>query len=187
MPPPRARTGIDRVKTDQHRFGSEMVRRVSAVLARAAASVLGGTGIIALALTTACYTYTPSQIGNTAVGGEVGIDVTDVGRVDLAPLLGAEVSRVEGRVKSVTDSSVMLGVTRVEFLSGSSQKWSGEPVTIARADVKAMQARSFSRSQTVLTVVLLGVGLALGLAAAVIGSGSSGNDSKGPPDPGNGT
>lgn len=131
-----------------------------------------------------CYRYVPVQPVDTRAGMEVRLDVNDSGRVALAAGLGPSVSRIEGSVRASPDTSYLLSVSAVEFVSGERQKWSGEPLSVRIGLVRKADERRFSKVRTTVAIVV-GVGalLAFALSRDLMGSGSIGRE---PPDPGPG-
>lgn len=94
-------------------------------------------------------------------GAEVLLDLTDVARVQLADRIGSSASRIEGIVESRNDTAYVLRVSSVTYLTGQTNKWSGERFTVPTALVAQARVREFSRSRT----TMLGVGIAAALAA----------------------
>ena len=116
--------------------------------------------------TTGCYTVVPLQTmpvpGNTLV-----MDLNDQGRSALGASIGSAASQVEGVLQSKTDSAYVLGVTRVGYLNGQSNRWTNEPLTIRSDLVRELRQRTFSRSRTALVT-----GIAVGALAAFIATTS---------------
>lgn len=131
-----------------------------------------------------CYSYAPVQPLSVQPGMEVRLDVNDSGRVALASGLGPSLSRIEGSVRAMTDTSYLLSVSSVEYINGDRQKWSGEPLSVRTGFVRQADERRFSKVRTAVTVVV-GVGalLAFALTRDLLGSGTVTRD---PPDPGPG-
>jgi hypothetical protein len=123
--------------------------------------LIAALGITAFMVSmTGCYTYPVRPLADVSPSAIVSAEVTDVGRVDLAGAIGSGVARVEGKVVEVSDSVIRLSVTEVTFLSGLSNKWQGQDVTLRPQDVKLVSQRTYSKQRTALAVVL-------GVAAAV--------------------
>ena len=114
----------------------------------------------------------------------VVLEVNDRGRVALADSIGPSVDRIEGEVRSWSDSTFVLSVAAVEYLSGGRNAWSGETLTVPTGAVGQLRERRFSRGRTV-AAVAVGVGalLAVVLSRDLVGGGGV---SKEPPDPGPG-
>lgn len=122
---------------------------------------------MALAVNTACHTYTPSQDVVPASGREVAVELNDRGRALVGGQLGESVLQVRGRIIGSTDSEVTLSVTRTVLLQGSSVVWTGEQVVIPREGVRSFRLREFSRGRT----AMLAIGITV--FVAVVGAGIS--------------
>ena len=95
-----------------------------------------------------CYVTTPLERPAPSTGEVVVLQISDQGRVALADRLGAGVSRVQGRVQTASDDRLSLRVASVGYISGETNRWSGESVSIDRAYVGTTQLRRLSRSRT---------------------------------------
>jgi hypothetical protein len=106
-----------------------------------------------------CYVYTPAPV-TPAAGSHLLLELNDRGRVGLGDSIGPSAQTIEGTTIFGSDSAFKLGVTRVGYLNGQSNKWSGEPLLIARDFVAKVTQEKFSKSRTWLT--------ATGLTAAAV-------------------
>jgi hypothetical protein len=104
--------------------------------------------LTALLASQGCYVTTPLVRPSPETGEVVVLQISDRGRVALADRLGAGVSRIQGRVQSASDDLLSLRVASVGYVSGETDAWSGETVTINREYVGTTQLRRFSRSRT---------------------------------------
>ena len=118
---------------------------------------------------TGCYSYPPRPLSDVSRSAAVSAEITDVGRVALAEPIGSGVARVDGRVLEVSDSTVRLAVTEVTFLSGLSNKWQGQDVTLRLQDVKSISQRTYSKQRTAVAIILGAV-----LAGAILVAGFTG-------------
>lgn len=149
--------------------------------ATAARLVRAGTLAGALGLSTGCYTTRPIM-GVPDAGTPVIATLNDRGRFAMADSLGQNVDRVEGTaVGRQGDSSIVLAVSRVRFISGNETRWSGERLTFNVASLRGFEERRFSRARTGALV-----GLAVGAIVAFVVtrqlvSGGSGTDTDGGP------
>ena len=116
-------------------------------------------GSFLLPCATGCYTDRPASVGELAVGGQVAIALTDRGRAAMEPYVGPGVTRLIGTLGSVSDSSITLRVSTMEFISAAPATWTGEVVTIARDQVASVAQRSISRART---------GVAIAAAASIV-------------------
>jgi hypothetical protein len=131
------------------------------------------------ALMQGCYVYTP-VMGPPSPTTYVALDITDRGRVGLGDLIGPAATRVEGVVRSETDSAYALNVASVVYLNGQSNKWSGEPLLVRKDFIGSLRERKFSRGRTALaTGSAVGGLLFFALTRGLFGFGSSGSDGKG--------
>jgi hypothetical protein len=105
-------------------------------------------GVTALLALQGCYVTTPLERPSPSTGEVVVLQISDQGRVALADRLGAGVSRIQGRVQTASDERLSLRVASVGYVSGETNRWSGESVSIDRAHVGATQLRRLSRSRT---------------------------------------
>ncbi len=126
--------------------------------------------------TTACAVYTPLDRDAARSVGEARIDLTERGTLELSPRIGAGVVSVDGRVRTLTDSTVEVALVQTVTRSGDSQQWLGEPLVIPLGYVNRFLRRQPSTKRSLLlgAGVLAGVVLA-GAAFAIGSSGSGGN------------
>lgn len=117
------------------------------VLAFSAAAVAG------------CYVYTPAPVAPSA-GSHLLLELNDRGRVGLGDSIGPAAQTIEGTMILGSDSAYKLGVTRVGYMNGQSNKWTGEPLLIEKGFVTKATEQRFSKSRTWLT--------ATGVTAAVV-------------------
>lgn len=170
-------------------FGASLVRRVMNAAGRSLATLayqsVVSVGLISTGLlVTGCYTSAPSTVSELSPNTTVEAQISDVGRVALSQPVGPEVERLDGRVTSSSDSSVVLMVSNVSYLNGISNAWQGQQVTLRPQDVKFVTERTFSRSRTALLIAAMAG--TLGLVIATTGflgflSGKGGPDK--PVDP----
>lgn len=122
---------------------------------------VAAVGIVAVSVSLAgCYSYIPIPVSAATPNRVVAAEISDVGRVALAPQAGAEVARVEGQLAERTDSALRITVAEVRYLNGIANKWQGQDMLLRPQDVKLMSERTFSRGRTAAAAALLG-GLAL--------------------------
>jgi hypothetical protein len=154
---------------------SSPARGRSSIASRALAAACGAT----LALQIGCYSYLPVQSTPPMVAQEVGIVISDRGRVLLGDRVGATVDRIDGRVVSRQNGTITLDVYRVTDLRGSSATWTGERVSIPEEAVMGYQARKFSKFKTLVLVgaIAMAIVTTLGRSLDIFG------DPEGPPAP----
>ena len=127
----------------------------------------------------ACYRYTPTTDVPVA-GADVRLLLSEAGAADAAPVLGAGMTSVSGRVVSVSDAEVVLLVSET---AGAERRlaWAGERITLPRSAVTSVERRSLDRRRSV-GVAAAGVGAAAAIALIVnaIGSRGDGDGDGGP-------
>lgn len=138
---------------------------------RAAVSLLG----------IACTAYTPVQVGQAAPGYDVRVTLSDRGSLDLVAKIGGHARTLEGTLKQVSDSSMLLSVNRVTREGGGDDTYDALDLTIPAADVETMERSQTSVSRSVLTA---GAIIATALLAArgagdVLGGKNGGTTSSG--------
>ena len=133
-----------------------------------------------------CYSLVPSQTSNVIPGREIGLEINDLGRINLTPSIGGDVSMLAGTLVQHTDSAYTLKVSELTFLNGKTSQWSGEPVVVKDSFVRTLFERKFSSGRTAAAVIAsAGVVTGLVLGRNLNGSGdAAGGD---PKQPGGGT
>src|SRR5207237_3146503 len=93
-------------------------------MAVATAAILSGN------IATGCYVYEPVTSSMVAPGKTIAVDLNDLGRLNLASLIGPEVKRVSGVLVSQSNSEYVIRVNQLTFFNGKESDWSGEAVTV---------------------------------------------------------
>jgi hypothetical protein len=147
--------------------------------------VVAASGIAALVLTTACYTYPSRPLTQVTPASVVSAKINDVGRVALAEPVGSGIDRISGQVIQQEDTAIRLMVSEVHFLNGLTNKWSGQEVTLRPQYVTSVSQRTYSRQRTMAAVIIGALLAATALTASFTGlfSGNSGQDKPGEPPP----
>lgn len=159
--------------------------RSAARLATTTRLVRAATLAGALGLSTGCYTTRP-LLGAPDPGIAVVAALNDRGRVAMADSLGQNVDRVEGTtVERRGDSSIVLAVNRVRFISGDETRWAGERLTFRLSSVRGFEERRFSRARTgALVGLTVGALVAFIVTRQLVSEGSGGDrDGGGTPQP----
>ena len=158
------------------------MRSTASATARTATTarlVRAGTLAGALGLSTGCYTTRPI-LGIPDAGTPVVVALNDRGRVAMADSLGQNVDRVEGTaVTRQGDSSVVLAISRVRFISGDESRWGGEQLTFRMSSLRGFEERRFSRARTGALVGLTVGALVAFIVTRQLVSGGSGGDRDG--------
>jgi hypothetical protein len=134
---------------------------------------VSGLCALALALQIGCFSYLPVQSTPPVPAQQIGVVINDRGRVLLGDRVGASVDRIDGRVVSRQDGSIVLDVFRVTDLRGNTATWTGERVSIPEEAILGYRARKVSKVKTLL---LVGV-----VVLAILGTLKSGLDLFGDP------
>ena len=104
----------------------------------------------AAAVVAGCYVHTPAPV-TPAAGSHLLLELNDRGRVGLGDSIGPSARTIEGTTILSSDSAYTLRVTRVGYLNGQSNNWTGEPLVVAREFVMNATEQKFSKSRTWLT------------------------------------
>ena len=146
---------------------------------------VAASGIAALAVVTACYTYPSRPLTQLTPAAVVSAKINDVGRVALAEPVGSGIDRISGQVVQTEDTAVRLMVSEVHFLNGLTNKWSGQEVTLRPQYVTSVSQRTYSKQRTMAAVIIGALLAATALTASFTGlfSGNSGQDKPGEPPP----
>lgn len=154
-------------------------QRIASALCGALMNVVVAAGIGGMV---ACQVYTPVVVSPATAGTEVRVTLSDQGTASLGNSLGYGAKFVEGRLTTLTDSTVGVAVTQVTRISGIDETWKGEAVTVPRSGITTIERR-----ETSVTRSLLVAGAVVGgaLLAARAGTGSQvGSPGGGPPSTG---
>lgn len=116
--------------------------------------------VTAVVAATGCYTYTP-LLSPPAPGSRIEVTLSDRGRQATSDSLGPAADRIEGTVRSRSDSAMLLAVSSVRYFTGQTSRWGGEPLNLNLSSLRTMRERRFSRSRTTL--------VAGGVAALLVG------------------
>lgn len=125
------------------------------------------TTLVALALAStvvACQSYSTVPLSTVSVGAPVRLALTDRGRADLGPAIGASVDAIDGIVRSVDSAKLQIAVERVWDRDGLDKPWNHELVVVPRDAV----ATASERHVSALRSALVAAGIVGG--AAVVGS-----------------
>lgn len=135
-------------------------------------------------LLTGCYTLEPASGIAPEPGNRVALNINDVGRVALGGLIGPELAQIEGRLMGKENDEYHLAVSKVLFLRGGEQVWSGERIRVRSEYVGSVYERRYSTGRS----VALGVASIGGLTAVILGRDllglGTGGDGREPPGKG---
>jgi len=127
--------------------------------------------VISALFLTGCYTLEPVRTA-PEVGSKLAVDVNDVGRVALGGMIGQEIGQIEGRLVSQENGEYVLAVSRVRFLRGGQQVWTGEEVHVKKEHVAITYEKRFHKGRTIaLTAVMLSTVAAIVVGQDLLGFG----------------
>ena len=133
---------------------------------------------------TGCYVYEPVTSSMIVPGKPIAIDLNDLGRLNLATLIGPEVKRVSGMLVSQSPNEYVMRVNQLTFFNQKESQWSGEAITIRNDYVSSLYQEKLSPSRTALAVGAAAAGVGALLAARnLIANGNSSDETKNPPPP----
>ncbi|MBL8961974.1 MAG: hypothetical protein JNJ98_19080 [Gemmatimonadetes bacterium] len=127
-----------------------------------------------------CYRSVPIEPSATVPGREVVVVLTPRGSLELAPLLGAQVNSVSGRLVDVTPTAFRLSVSSTSARGGMETLWKGETADVLREYAAAVSERRIDKKRswivaglTVLGVMVAGeaFGINTGLDGFITGGG----------------
>ena len=127
-------------------------------------------------LTTAsCTAYTPIHGVEAAPGNNVRVRLSDKGAADLAQRIGPRVRQLEGTLKQVTDSSMLVSVRRVTREGGGEDTYDGQDISIPSQDIETAESSKTSAPRSILTAgaILASVFLVAKGAGDISGGGSN--------------
>jgi hypothetical protein len=130
--------------------------------------------------TVSCTSYTPIHGVEAAPGNNVRVRLSDKGAVDLAQRIGPRARQLEGTLKQVTDSSMLLSVRRVTREGGGEDTYDGQDISIPSQDIETAEA---SRTSVPRSILAAGGILASAFLVAK-GAGDISGGSSGRPPPG---
>lgn len=99
-----------------------------------------------------CYSLQPVAGNPLPLGAQVGVAITDAGRVALGGTMGPEISLIEGRLVQKDSSEYVVAVSMIHLLRGGNQVWTGERVRIKSEHVVSVKERKLSRGRTAIAV-----------------------------------
>ncbi len=130
-------------------------------------------------LTTAsCTAYTPIHGIETAPGNNVRVRLSDKGAVDLVRSIGPRARQLEGTLKQVTDSFMVVSVRRVTREGGGEDTYDGQDISIPSQDIETAET---SRTSVPRSILAAGGILASALLVAKGAGDISGGSSNRPP------
>ncbi len=126
-----------------------------------------------------CYQYHPLSSDVHGATDDVRLSLTDRGSVELANLIGPQITQIEGNLAEAGDSVYVVHISRVVNRAGYSTPWSGETVRVPRMMTSSIERKKLNKNRSWL------VGGASLAAVALVGmtvqlTGSTSGSSKPP-------
>jgi hypothetical protein len=101
-------------------------------------------------MTVSCTVYTPVRGVEAVPGHDVRVRLTDKGAVDLAPRIGPRARTLEGTLRQVTDSSMLVAVRRVSREDQGQDTYDSLEITIPSQDVETAETSKTSAPRSIL-------------------------------------
>ena len=130
-------------------------------------------------MTAACTVYTPVRGVEPVTGSDVRLRLTDKGAVDLAPRIGPRARTLEGTLRQVSDSSMVVSVRRVSRENQGQDTYDSLEITIPSQDIETAETSKTSVPRSFLPAGAI-IASAL-LVAKGAGDLSGGGGNKPPP------
>ncbi len=126
-------------------------------------------------LTTAsCTAYTPIHGVEATPGYDVRVRLSDKGAVDLAQRIGPRARQLEGTLKQVSDSSMVVSVRRVVREGGGEDQYDGQEISIPSQDIETAETSKTSVPRSILAAgAILASAFLVAKGAGDLSGGSS--------------
>jgi len=129
----------------------------------------------------ACTEYVPVRGAlDAAAAPEVRVNLSDQGRVNVTPRIGPRVSRVDGVLQSMNDSSLTLSVRNVAREGGIEDSYQDIQLTLSTRDYDTVERGRISKPRSLL---LAGAIIVSAFLVARGATDLSGGKNGGPPPP----
>lgn len=144
-----------------------------------------GIPVLALTLFSSCYRYVPTTTENLVVGSSYRGHLTPEGSQRVAPVVGENVARFDGRIVSVLDTAYLVAMSATLKRTEARQTvWTGEQLVIPRSAVNRFELRELDRPRTLRAAALYTLGIAaLGVLVFSIKSLAEGSGTVNPQPP----
>lgn len=128
----------------------------------------------------ACHEYHAITMTNAPIGEPIRLTLTDRGSVELAALIGPQVTALDGAVTTPGDSVLHVRVSSVINRVGYTTTWNGEEVRVPATYVVSIERRTLNRKKSwVVAGLSVAAVAAIGTAFTLIGGRSGGSSSTG--------
>jgi len=132
-----------------------------------------------LLTTAACTEYTPIHGIEATPGYDVRVRLTDKGAVDLVPRIGPRARQLQGTLKQVSDTSMVVVVRKVVREGGGEDTYEGQEISIPSQDIELAETSKTSVPRSILAAG--GILASAFLIAKGAGDLSGGGSGKNPP------
>jgi hypothetical protein len=146
---------------------------------------IAGLPMLALTLFSACYRYVPASAADLTVGAAYRGHLTPEGSRQVAPIVGENVERFDGRIINVLDTAYLVAMSAtLKRADVRPTVWTGEQLLIPRSAVNRFELRELDRPRTMRAAALYAGGmLAVGVLVFSIKSLTSGSGTPNPQPP----
>jgi hypothetical protein len=134
---------------------------------------------VSLLTTAACTVYTPIHGIEVTPGYDVRVRLTDKGAVDLVPRIGPRARQLQGTLKQVSDTSMVVLVRKVVREGGGEDTYDGQEISIPSRDIELAETSKTSVPRSILAAG--GILASAFLIAKGAGDLSGGGSGKNPP------
>jgi len=154
---------------------SELMKNITLIHKRVRTALLSAP----LVVTVSCNVYTPVRGVEAMPGRDVRLRLSDKGAVDLAPKIGPRARLLEGTLRQVTDSSMVVSVRRVSREDQGQDTYDSLEITIPSQDIETAET---SKTSVPRSFLMAGAIIASAfLVAKGAGDLSGGGETKPPP------
>ena len=137
--------------------------------------------VLVWGLASGCYVLQPVAGHPLPLGAQIGVDVSDAGRIALGGSMGPEISQIEGRLVQKDSAEYVIAVSMIHLLRGGEQIWTGERIRIKSEYVTRVYERKLSKGRTA-AITAAGLGIVAYIASQSLKGGLFGDEGKLPPD-----
>lgn len=103
----------------------------------------------------ACFQSVPVSTGAPSVNREVVVELNERGSLELAPLLGAQLKEVHGRVVAFEGGTYEMAVDQTVSRGGIETLWRGESASIKSEYVRQLAQRTLDKKRTTIFTVII--------------------------------
>ena len=120
--------------------------------------------LVACSFFVACSAYTPVPSTQVAPASSMRLTLTDASHSETFGSIGSQVLAVEGTIRSVTDSALVMSVTEVARTQTDAEPFHGETVVIPRQSIASIDRRQTSVARSLLlTGLVAGAAIWIGI------------------------